>query len=85
MSERIQGNGSNFHRRLPKKMPNRFSLVVVAANRARQLMSSSVPLVDSKNKIPVIALREIAEGKVVIKGESSKEPAPENFLDDLDK
>ena len=56
-------------------MPNRFSLVVVAANRARQLMSSSVPLVDSKNKIPVIALREIAEGKVVIKGESSKEPA----------
>ncbi|MBC61400.1 MAG: DNA-directed RNA polymerase subunit omega [Zetaproteobacteria bacterium] len=51
-----------------KKMPNRFALVVVAANRARQLMSSSHPLVASKNKIAVVALREIAEGKIEFKG-----------------
>jgi|TARA_B100001964_G_C13769521_1_gene395400 DNA-directed RNA polymerase subunit omega len=54
-----------------KVMPNRFALVVVAANRARQLMSSSVPLVSTNNKIPVTALREIAEGKIAQKGEMS--------------
>ncbi len=50
-----------------KVMPNRFALVVVAANRARQLMGSSTPLVTSKNKSPVTALREIAECKVILK------------------
>ncbi len=50
-----------------KQMPNRFALVVVAANRTRQLMSSSTPLVESNNKSAVIALREIAEGKVILK------------------
>ena len=57
-----------------KVMPNRFALVVVAANRARQLMGSSVPLVATKNKHAVTALREIAEGKVTMKGEM---PTPE--------
>lgn len=52
-----------------KVMPNRFALVVVAANRARQLMGSSVPLVSTKNKHGVTALREIAEGKVVMHGD----------------
>lgn len=52
-----------------KIMPNRFALVVVAANRARQLMSSSDPLISTKNKIAVTALREIAEGKIMSKGE----------------
>lgn len=73
-----------------KVMPNRFSLVVVAANRARQLMGSSVPLVSSKNKHAVTALREIAEGKVVMKGEinldAGKEEhasSPESFGDGL--
>lgn len=52
-----------------KKMPNRFSLVIVAANRTRQLMGSSQPLVKTKNnKEGVTALREIAEGKVIAKG-----------------
>ena len=52
-----------------KNMPNRFALVIVAANRARQLMGNSTPLINSKNKEVVIALREIAEGKVIMKGE----------------
>jgi DNA-directed RNA polymerase subunit omega len=43
---------------------NRFALVVLAAQRARQLMKGAVPLVQSKNKSAVTALREIAAGKV---------------------
>jgi DNA-directed RNA polymerase subunit omega len=43
---------------------NRFALVVLAALRARQLMKGATPLVHSKNKAPVSALREIATGRV---------------------
>jgi DNA-directed RNA polymerase subunit omega len=43
---------------------NRFALVVLAAQRARQLMKGSAPLVQSKNRAAVTALREIAAGKV---------------------
>ena len=55
-----------------KFMPNRFALVVVAANRTRQLMSSSMPLVQTKNRPAVTALREIAEGKITMKGNFHK-------------
>jgi len=43
---------------------NRFALVLLAANRTRQLMKGAHPLVHSKNKAAVTALREIAAGKV---------------------
>ena len=43
---------------------NRFALVVLAARRTRELMKGDPALVNSKNKAAVIALREIAEGKV---------------------
>ena len=43
---------------------NRFALVVLAAIRCRQLMKGATPLVHSKNKPAVTALREIAAGKV---------------------
>ena len=43
---------------------NRFALVVLAAHRTRQLMKGNPPLVHSKNKAAVTALREIAAGKV---------------------
>ncbi|HWL85771.1 MAG TPA: DNA-directed RNA polymerase subunit omega [Polyangiaceae bacterium] len=43
---------------------NRFALVVLAAQRTRQLMKGSPALVHSKNKPAVTALREIAAGKV---------------------
>ena len=43
---------------------NRFALVVLAAQRARQLMRGATPLVQSTNKAAVTALREIAAGKV---------------------
>ncbi len=47
-----------------EKVPSRFELVVLAAKRAKQLLKGSRPLVDSDNKEPVTALREIAEDKV---------------------
>lgn len=43
---------------------NRFALVVLAAQRTRQLMKGAPALVHSKNKASVTALREIAAGKV---------------------
>ena len=43
---------------------NRFALVVLASQRARQLMKGAAPLVHSKNKAAVTALREIATGKI---------------------
>jgi DNA-directed RNA polymerase subunit omega len=43
---------------------NRFALVVLAAARTRQIMKGSQALVRAKNKPSVVALREIAAGKV---------------------
>jgi DNA-directed RNA polymerase subunit omega len=43
---------------------NRFALVVLASQRARQLMKGNGALVQSKNKAAVTALREIAAAKV---------------------
>ncbi len=44
---------------------NRFALVAVASHRTRQLMEGKTPLVRTKNKEAVTALREIAEGMVI--------------------
>ncbi len=47
-----------------EKVPNRFALVVLAAERARQLSRGATPLVDCDNKPAVTSLREIAEDYV---------------------
>ena len=47
-----------------EKVGNRFALVILAAERARQLAKGSKALVKCDNKPAVTALREIAEGKV---------------------
>ncbi len=48
------------------KVPNRFDLVLVAAQRARQISGGSDLTVDrDRDKNPVVALREIAEETVV--------------------
>jgi len=48
-----------------ENIENRFALVLIATRRARQLKDGAEPLVQHpKNKEPVVALREIAEGKV---------------------
>lgn len=47
-----------------EKVGNRFALVILGAERARQLAKGGDPLVECDNKPAVTALREIAEGEV---------------------
>ena len=47
-----------------EKVQNRFALVILGADRARQLAGRAMPLVKCDNKPGVAALREIAEGQV---------------------
>ncbi len=47
-----------------QKIPNRFELVMLASKRAKQLLTGAKPLVESDNREVVVALREVAEGKV---------------------
>lgn len=48
-----------------KRIPNRFDMTLVATTRARQLAIGSAPLVEpARDKPTVIALRELAQGKV---------------------
>ncbi len=57
-----------------KKVPNRFQLVMMAAKRVRQIREGAEYLVSSpKNEDIVVALREIAAGKVNLKEEAEEE------------
>lgn len=49
-----------------EKVPNRYELVYLAIKRAKQLLEGSKPLIENKdkNKEIVVALREIAAGKI---------------------
>ena len=47
-----------------EKVNNRFELVMLASKQARQLFRGAKPLIESENREVVVALREIAEGKV---------------------
>jgi DNA-directed RNA polymerase subunit omega len=47
-----------------ERVGNRFALVILAAERARQLSKGARPLVRCDNKPAVTALREIADGRV---------------------
>ena len=51
-----------------EQVENRFALVLLAAQRTRQLMKGDEPLVDNTadNKEAVIALREIAAGVITL-------------------
>jgi len=50
-----------------EKISNRFELTLAATNRARQISAGSAPLLDAdRDKPTVIALREVAAGKVGI-------------------
>jgi DNA-directed RNA polymerase subunit omega len=50
-----------------KKIPNRFQLTLAATYRARQIAQGGTPDVEAtRDKPTVIALREIAAGKVGI-------------------
>jgi len=47
-----------------EKVDNRFALVILGAERARQIAGGAKPLVRCNNKPAVTALREIAKGDV---------------------
>jgi DNA-directed RNA polymerase subunit omega len=47
-----------------KQVNNRFALIHMAASRVRQLRKGDEPTISSKNRDIVIALREIASGKI---------------------
>lgn len=47
-----------------ERVPNRFALTILAAERARQLSKGAQPLLKCDNKAAVTSLREIAESKV---------------------
>ena len=70
------------------KVENRFQLVHMAAKRVRQIREGSEYLVSSpKNEDIVVALREIAAGKVVAKKKSDAVEAlevPETVADSKD-
>jgi len=81
-----------------RKVPNRFELVVLAAERVREIMAGGAILVKrDKDKNPVIALREIALGLVsqehliegLIKGQqlhaSFEEEDEEEILDIIEE
>lgn len=51
------------------KIPNRFSLVLLAAHRARAISAGAAPMIErDRDKDPVVSLREIAEGAISIDG-----------------
>ncbi len=52
-----------------EKIPNQLELSILGAMRAQQLLKGARPLVKTDNREIVVALREIAAGKV---GKASK-------------
>ena len=68
-----------------RRMPNRFMLVRTVTTRVRQLREGSRYLIDSpKNEENVIALREVAAGKVSLEEQEieSKEPDDQEEQED---
>ena len=57
-------------------VPNRFLLTMVATKRAKQLFKGAQPLIEnkSKNRNVVLALREIAAGKIEFEIPARKQP-----------
>ena len=63
-----------------EKLPNRFEIVEAATKRARQLaVDGAEPMVkvNRKNKVAVTALREIAEGYVILDGSTTEKNNPD--------
>lgn len=56
-----------------KNVGSRFELVILAARRAKMLMKGAKPLVESTNRPIVVALREVAAGKVKFDDGKAKE------------
>ena len=66
-----------------EKIPNRFALIIVAAERTKDLLRDgleSSPLVDHNNKHAVLSLREIAEGYVQAKYENPQDVSSDDIF-----
>lgn len=61
-----------------KNVDNRFALIHLAAKRVRDLRKGSEATIVCKNEDIVVALREIAAGKVFVTGEEAPERQPDN-------
>ena len=62
-----------------KNVGNMYELVHLATRRARQLYKGSEPVVKSKNRAIVTALREVASGRVrarMVRGDSAEAEMP---------
>lgn len=67
------------------RIDNRFQLVLVATHRARQIARGAAPLLEEQRDKPtVLALREIAEGRIdaSILDEDTEEIVPEAEADE---
>ena len=64
-----------------EKVGNRFALVILGAERARQLANGGRPLVACNNKPAVTSLREIAKGQVHFN--ESVEGTVRQYLDEV--
>ena len=64
-----------------EKVDNRFALVILGAERARQLANGGRPLVACNNKPAVTSLREIAKGQVHFN--ENVEGTVRQFLDEV--
>jgi DNA-directed RNA polymerase subunit omega len=60
------------------RVKNHFALVILAAERARQLAAGAAPLVVCNNRAAVTSLREIALGKVSFR--NALGPALDEFI-----
>ena len=66
-----------------EKLPNRFELVALAAQRAREISAGAPLLLDRDNdKNPVVALREIAEDKVELPMETAPQAPSDEAADE---
>ena len=68
-----------------QRIPNRFELVLLAAQRARRLANGAEPTLPLENDKPtVLALREIAAGNITAEMLREPEPVPEPVVPDAD-
>jgi len=55
-----------------RNVESRFQLVMLAARRAKMIMKGAHPLIEADNRPIVMALREVAAGKVKFKHPEDK-------------
>lgn len=69
-----------------EKVDNRFALVHLGAKRVRQLYKGAPVLLDErvKNKEIVVALREIAAGKIGVLKRRKALPEPDTILPEIE-